>query len=829
MATDSNYITSAEDALVSQAEKDINRYTKEQITQIDAIQKAEMARLKSGGIKGQIDNFLDAVKGTTKSVDELQTNLEQKRMDKEWKSNLTMDSPEMQQYDQKLNLLNEAQGHLTAAGYAELRKDNPDVDKADEFTTGDTGRKHRNSVLRNGAATYNAYLERGSQGFAIETPWSNGKEIPLANAGSLKEYDFIAEKLRYGYWRNFNNHNKGALNKYLFPEMKRTEETRRMKWIADRAKTIGEGTEAGIKKEFSEDVAARGGIAAIDYINNNKGRWPGSASFQREKAVGEFVAMLEDGSLSLARAEQILNQEFFAWDGSKQTPYDDANPNKKPYWPEFEKLAAAVRKKRTDKANERIRSHNANKGIFELETIERGKEIIKNGGTIDDNFRAQISRDWEEQFPGLPKPRYVSQLMTSGEGDDDESIRGLWAKHNRVGVVTEEDLLRAGIDDPAKLAQAYQDFGIARKGILDTTRMKNNITSWVNDEAQRTDLTTTKSETWHTMNRRATADYISTYSSLRKDGYDHSKATKDAEDLVRKNIADGIYRQPPEPVERDDNDVHKNQLKALKAIQTDKSILDREVLPGFEKNAEAVYKALESGKPLPTDPYKSLLYRRGIEGVDARKAAAIQANLWARSKGLKEIPLPESRVDTVLRTKPAVVTKALNNGDVHKALSVLNKDDSVVEMLEALERSESINNGKHNAIETSEGWKNSENILDKPLENHSIEDALKLDQAGLGAYGFSNTELEEALPFSGLTKTSKLTAENQRALYAGLIYRNLYIANSYQTLGQFDSNPMFSDWNAMNISEGDALLLLKEFGPKGPYNQKQFLLKALTK
>lgn len=199
----------------------------------------------------------------------------------------------------------------------------------------------------------------------------------------------------------------------------------------------------------------------------------------------------------------------------------------------------------------------------------------------------------------------------------------------------------------------------------------------------------------------------------------------------------------------------------------------------------------------------------------------------AKQNGLPVIPLPESRVDKVLQSKPIGVTKALNAGDVHKALSILDKGDGPVDILEALTRSESVNSGGYDALHTTDGWKDSNNVLDKPLSSYSIKDAKALDLLGLGAYGMTNVEIDEAREFSGLTEDSKLTPENQRALYAGLIYRNLWIANRYQTLSQFDNNSLFSDWSAINISEGDALLILEKFGPKGPYNQNNFYLKHL--
>jgi hypothetical protein len=829
MTTDSNYITSMAGAAQKQVEADINESVKVVSMSIDNVLKAELKAIESGGWKGKVDDFLANVQGVQKSKAEFDTIREQTRINREWKRNLTPDNPEMQQYNDDLNLLDKGASHLRAAGYAELRKDNPDVDFADKATTGDTGRRHRNSKLRNGASTYNPYLQRGASSFAIVTPWSNGNKVTIKNAESLDEVDFIMEKLRYGYWRNFQGDNKGALNKYLFPEMRKAEETFRNKWIADRAVTVGESAEAQIRKDFSEDVAARGAEAAIDYINNNANRWPGSASFQRSKAVDEFIDMLESGDLSLARAEQILDKEFFAWDGSKQTPYDNANPNKKPYWPEFEKLAAKINKMKTEKSNDRIRAHNAAVGIFKISMVDKGKERLKNGQPIDDEFRRQITKQWEEQFPGLPQPREVASLMTSGESDDDESIRGLWAKYNRIGSITEEDLLRAGIDDQEKLAKAYKDFGVNREGVLDTSRMKNNITSWVNDEAERTDLTKTKSESWHEMNRRATTEYVSTYTNARKDGYSHTEATDKAEDLVRKNVKDGIYRQPVERPDVDD-DVHKNTLKALKAIQTDSTILDREVLPGFEKNAEAVYRALELGKPLPTGPFKSLLYRPGIEGIDARKAAAVQANLWAKSKGLKEIPLPESRVDTVLKNKPASVTKDLNKGDLISAFNTLSKekDTNIVDLLTALERPESINNGKHNAILTTEGWKNSENVLPKPLEQYTIKEAMALNLPGITAYGFSNVDIEEARPWSGLDEDAKLTAENARLLFFGLTEARRYRKETeYNTLTSFNTNSKYVDWNIKTLQPGEKSVLISGLGPKG-WNNPGVLLDAIT-
>ena len=72
-----------------------------------------------------------------------------------------------------------------------------------------------------------------------------------------------------------------------------------------------------------------------------------------------------------------------------------------------------------------------------------------------------------------------------------------------------------------------------------------------------------------------------------------------------------------------------------------------------------------------------------------------------------------------------------------------------------------------------------------------------------------------------------MTEENQRKLHLAKVFFNLHQMNSYQTLAQFDSNPMLSNWSALNIQPGDALEILERVGPTD-FNNKQLLLKALT-
>ncbi len=824
MATkNTNYVPSLAEELVPEVNKQIDADTKALKSHFDGLLQGEKDR-RNTGVKNQIDNFIASTKGIAKGVEEIQTIADTIKNDNEYLN--PQAAKDYEKWEHQIGLLSQAGGNMKALGKAELEDPNGDVDVGVKLIQGDRPRLSAQKTLTNGAVDFTPFKEHAATRFAIVTPYSDGKEVILNNASSSEEYDYIDGAIRFAYLKQFAPYNRNQLKKYLFPALKEEELTRKKAWLESRKQAVIKESDWFDKEKFRNDLDARGGIAVIDWINENREYWGGNPKYQRTVAVDKLIKMLEADEISVPQAQQILNQEFFAWDGSKQTVYNPDDPKKGPYWPEFEKLATAVNKKQVAKATEKKQAFNARKDMFVLGMSDQARELIKEGKPITEDFRKKVQEDWTEDFPGIPMPREVSGLLTSGEADDDEQIRGLFDRYNRGDTPTYDDFF--GIDDPQKLTNALNQMGVTRPGErLDTNRVKRDITTWTNKITQETDLNTAKTDTYNNIHDNATEDFIRTYEAARSDGQSHKQAYGEAREKVKRNIEAGDYRS----YNRKDYDesAHIATNKALEAIAADKSILSRQVLPGYEKSAEAVYKALEDGTPLPTQPYSDLLYNRpGLKGFNHRQVAAIQANLWAKQNGLPVIPLPESRVDKVLQSKPIGVTKALNAGDVHKALSILDKGDGPVDILEALTRSESVNSGGYDALHTTDGWKDSNNVLDKPLSSYSIKDAKALDLLGLGAYGMTNVEIDEAREFSGLTEDSKLTPENQRALYAGLIYRNLWIANRYQTLSQFDNNSLFSDWSAINISEGDALLILEKFGPKGPYNQKQFLLKALT-
>ena len=76
------------------------------------------------------------------------------------------------------------------------------------------------------------------------------------------------------------------------------------------------------------DIDARGGIAVIDWINENREYWGGTPKYQRTVAADKLSEMLKNDDISIQQAQQVLNQEFFAWDGCKQTVYNQEEPNK---------------------------------------------------------------------------------------------------------------------------------------------------------------------------------------------------------------------------------------------------------------------------------------------------------------------------------------------------------------------------------------------------------------------------------------------------------------------------------------------------------------------
>ena len=819
----SAYIPSLAQSLVPEVNKQIDEDKKMMKKHFDGLIKGEADRRKNNW-KSNVDKFIENVKGIHESTKTIKEVAETVRNEREYLNPEA--SKEYEQWEHKISLLTKAGGNMKALGKAELENPNGDVDTGVKLIQGDRTRQSASKTLTNAAVDFIPYQDHAASRLAIVTPWSNGKEVLRDNATSSEEYDYIQGAIRFAYLRQFSGYNRNQLKKYLFSSMQKAELVEKKKWLKSRKEAVIAENEWYDNEKLRTDIDARGGIAVIDWINENKEYWGGTPKYQRTVAADKLSEMLKNDDISIQQAQQVLNQEFFAWDGSKQTVYNPNDPNKKPYWPEFEKLAAALEKKKADKSAEETRISKAKQQAFVLGANDQAVDRIKQGLPIDEDFRRKIQQDWVETFPMLPMPREIGSMLTTGEADDDEQIRGLFERYNRGDTPKHEDFF--GIDDPQKLANALNQMGVARPGEgLDSKKLNRDITAWVNQKTQETDLTTAKTDTYNTIHDNATADFVSEYNAAIKNGQKPGQAYDEARTVVKRNIEQGEYRTYNKS-EYNEN-AHLSTTKSLTALQTDASIWKREILPGFEKEAEAVYTALQDGEPLPTQPYSRLLYnRRGLKGFNHRQVAAVQANIWAKQNGLPTIPLPESRVDTALKNKPAGVTKALNNGDVHKALSILDQGDGPLEILEALTRSESVNNGGYDSVQTTDGWKDTNNILDKPLSKHSIEEASSLDLLGLGAYGMTKTEIEEALPFSGLTKDSELTEENQRALYAGLIYRNLYIANSYQTLSQFDSNPLFSDWSAMNISEGDALLILDKFGPEGPYNQKQFLLKALT-
>ena len=830
MATkDPNYITSLAGELVPTVNKQIDEDTKMFTAHIDSLYKNEEIRLKSGvgSVAGQIDTFISNFKGIKKSVEEIEDINERNRIFAEWE--ITDEEAEERGYlkahNENVDNLNKAAGNMQALGFNELQKPDGNIDIAQKMIQGADKRYSQENRLNNLQYDYPAAIARVRGTFKVPMPEGGFKT--LDEADNSAEYSHIMGAIRYAYFSQAGGVSRGQLRKHLFPKMKQHEETLAAAWRTDKIKSIGEEAVYTETKRFELDIKARGPEAVLDYMTKNAKTWsdkePPDWGYVRTKAVDNLIEMVNDGSIPVSVAEQIFDHEFFAWDGSKQTIYNPDDPRKKPYWPEFAKLASAVEKKKTEQINERVDNHNANKKGFILDMNDKAAEITRDGTPLGEAFRETIQKQWVERFPGVPMPREVAGLMTTNEADDDAQIKKLTHLFNQGTTITMPMLY--GIDDPDKMRNAINNLQVNRTGGINQDELKSFITSETNEYTQENDLNSAKTTKWYDIKRNATNDYVSTYNQARAGGQTHDEATTKARETVQRRIKERAYdkyiRTPY------NKDAHNRIIKARKAIEADNKAFSNSLLPGLEKDAETMYNYISRGQwgEPPVGAFQALAQRtKGIRGMNTVDLAVAQANQYAKANDLPLVKWNQSSTQKALNKEPAEVTGALNSGDT---LTGYAKTKDLTALLDTLVRPGSVENGKADAVLTDSGWRNSNNIYDKPLTQHTIEEVGQLGQGAYGSYGIPNHVLEEILPFSGLDKNALMTEENQRKLHLAKVFFNLHQMNSYQTLAQFDSNPMLSNWNALNIQPGDALEILERVGPTD-FNNKQLLLKALT-
>lgn len=162
----------------------------------------------------------------------------------------------------------------------------------------------------------------------------------------------------------------------------------------------------------------------------------------------------------------------------------------------------------------------------------------------------------------------------------------------------------------------------------------------------------------------------------------------------------------------------------------------------------------------PVDAFAALAQRtKGLRGMNTISLAVAQANQYARENGLPLVKWNQSSTQKALNKEPAEVTSNLNSGNVVGGYS---KTKDLPALLDTLVRPGSVDSGGADAILTDSGWRNSNEVYDKPISQHSIGEVLELDQAGYGSYGIPKHVLEEILPFSGLKETDLMTVENQQ-------------------------------------------------------------------
>ena len=830
MATDSNYLTSLAGEMVPEVNKQIDADTKQFFTYIDGLYKNEEMRLKqgTGSVKANIDNFIAASKGIKQGVEAGKDIIDRERAWREW--HITDEEAEklgyMKTYDQDIANLEEADGNMTALGMHEMKKEDGNIDIGARMTQGSLLRHNQEERLQNLALDYNKTIARVAGTFKV--PMGDGNSLTLDEASTSEERKHIMGAIRYAYFKQAGGVSRGQMRRHLFPQMRKTEQTLNAKWHQDKLLSTAEQAIHTETKRFTNDIQARGPEAVISYMQKNAKAWSGDPnnidwSFVRSKAVDNIIAMVDDGSIPVAVAEQIFDHEFFAWDGSKQQIYNEEGKNK-PYWPEFAKLAAAVDKKKREQIDEKYATHTANKKGFVLDMNAKAAEITDSGAPLTTEFRETIQEQWRDRFPGVQMPAEVARLMTTNEQDDDAQIKRLTHLYNQGTTITMPMLY--GIDDQEKFRTTMNNLQVKRVGNIDQDDLKKLITAETNAYTEENDLNTAKTTKWYNIERNATNDYVRVYNNARASGQGHGEAETKAREHVQAQIKTGTYDKYKRTAY--DKESHVAITKAREAILADNNAFRNSLLPGLEKDAETMYNYISRGQwgDPPVDAFAALAQRtKGLRGMNTVSLAVAQANQYAKENGLPLVKWNQSSTQKALNNEPAEVTSNLNSGNVVGGYS---KTKDLPALLDTLVRPGSVDSGGADAILTDSGWRNSNEVYDKPISQHSIGEVLELDQAGYGSYGIPKHVLEEILPFSGLKETDLMTVENQQKLHLAKVFFNLHVMNGYQTLAQFDSNPMLSNWNAMNIEPGDVLELLEKVGPTD-FNNKNLLLKALTK
>ena len=713
------------------------------------------------------------------------------------------------EWEAKEQVSNSIKAEEQTAG-TEVLNTNSDPMLAKQLLLGDQGRGNNKRMLVSLANEYPMWLAHAGANYEIT---ANGRTFTRDTAGSYEEYMYATKAIRRMWFEQAvgTEDNPTSLydrRKYLHQAMRQAEANAATKWTKAQTDAIETNAKLRRQDDLKIDVNLRGGIAVEEHINTYVGALGGYRN-ARQETFNEMGDMAEVGQISYEKVEAIGEHYILGRDGN----YHQI----KKYWKEdFEKLKQKSVNYLVGKYDSENNKEKADILAYTLNTL---KNLDNQEGPVTEGQLDDIVDDFKERWPGRQVPNRVKNYYTIQDEQDDAIEKRLFRRWRNQEQLTTADI--QGITDQAiyeKWRGRVKASSMEGLSSADVARRDTRIRTQVIEYTKENHGLTGKTPRFEANIENATVFFNDAYKGYIKAHPDNpGDAFKKAWEDTKNEINSGAFNKYDKYVTPSKDETALQLSRTLDEVAKNPSLINTTVLSGTEDALKQGVIKIETGRGDIPGVYRLIANRMKPNEYGARpspyQVMATQVALAQAQDGEKVSKIEPAKVDEDVKNQVKPEDQKLLSNKTSQA-----RTNRVIQNAETLDF----------LLDSSKRYEDYDNILsptggdahlDKPLTEHTIEEVVQLLESGHtvpGAYGFSPTELLEALQATGMSGDRVYDEVTQDLLTLSL-YKS-HINRQYR--GGF-----YTELVDLTPSEQEKAETIAENIP--PFNRSENLLKAL--
>lgn len=388
----------------------------------------------------------------------------------------------------------------------------------------------------------------------------------------------------------------------------------------------------------------------LTWMDVHKGAYGGSYREARRAASTTIARYAADGSISRGTVEDVLDTEFVAHDGTKQTIGE--------YWKEEAAIMiGGVNKFEKEEIAARLADKNQAL-LGEFNAIQKEYAEADSNPTQDEKqgVIANLMSTHGVGFTELPDE--VKNWYAQGEGDDNLLDYELTKRLNNGEALTAADLQ---FSDPMKKAEWLKKIG--GSGSMDTSRRDSFIIGKVDWKTQNTLGEDGRGDEWRAYQDNATIEFNRAFMLAKINGASDSEAMKAGMDVVVDGLTKDDSWSKWGGTAQDPNSVT-NLGKARIAVGKDRTLIDSDKpWVGEEANVEFAVKYLQ-GKSTNIPQYYRSFPNIKMQPIQLMKRRMVALGLLKEGEWV--LPEEEIRPDLqnlFIKPSPAKTYRVITDED----------------------------------------------------------------------------------------------------------------------------------------------------------------------